>query len=525
MLLVAAADVHSQTGGWRTDDRVLVTDFGIVTSLARSPQSVFAATSGGLLVVDEAFQRSELPITVEDGYPTLPTTALAFDHRDGTVWIAAGDLLQFDPFSRRFRDRVPVPRVVTEIVPAESSGDDLFVRLGAEWWRLDSFSRDLRRADPGAVRAAIDARSDLRARDEALRDPFFLDAAAQAVRSPHTGPVRIFDVTPAREAYGWWLATAGQSLVRYDGIGRVGERAAIGPAGTGMAAVLADDGVVFFAPQLPLEGRYGVAAASDDLQQWRVWRADSSRAVPDLVRDLLRSPGGRWAGGESGLYWIGDGDSEWAQARSVGLSHVPVLSLSNASGPTPEAVWVGTARGLLRVVAAGGSIDISVMESSAVLATVESAGSVWVGTAQGLFSMPVADSVVPSARPQRVAGPSALRNPVGALAASGDTVYAGLDREVWWSVGGDGWSRLESVGRARAPVSALVVRDRTLWVGTAGGLTVVDVGRGPLGRYSFGPDLPPGRRGETGISDIAVVSDTEAWVATPAGALRMHVRH
>ena len=104
-------------------------------------------------------------------------------------------------------------------------------------------------------------------------------------------------------------------------------------------------------------------------------------------------------------------------------------------------------------------------------------------------------------------------------------MYAGLDREVWWSVGGDEWSRLESVGQARAPVSALAVRGRTLWVGTAAGLTVVEVGRGSLGRYSFGPDLPLGRRGETGISDISVVSDTKAWVATPAGAVRMHVRH
>ncbi|MCL7959469.1 MAG: hypothetical protein M8861_04665, partial [marine benthic group bacterium] len=99
-------------------------------------------------------------------------------------------------------------------------------------------------------------------------------------------------------------------------------------------------------------------------------------------------------------------------------------------------------------------------------------------------------------------------------------------REVWWRAGGEAaWTRLESIGKARAAVSALAIRDGVLWVGSAAELTVVEVKGGVVGRYSFGPDLPPGPRGETAIRDIAVVSDTEAWVATPAGAIRLEVRH
>ena len=106
-VLLGSSVLSAQTGGWRTDERVLITDFGIVKALARSPGSVFAATTGGLIVFDEAFGRAELPITVEDDYPQASPTAMAYDHRDGSVWIAAaGDLVQFDPFSRRFRDRI-----------------------------------------------------------------------------------------------------------------------------------------------------------------------------------------------------------------------------------------------------------------------------------------------------------------------------------------------------------------------------------------------------------------------------------
>ena len=525
--LLTASGLSAQTGGWRTDERVLITDFGIVTALARSSGSVFAATTGGLIILDESFQRLELPITVEDGFPPGVPTAMAFDQRDRSLWLAAaGELLQFDPFSRRFRDRIAVRQLVTELVPAEPSGSDLFIRMRGEWWRLDTFSRDLRRADPGAVLAAIDSRADLRAREEALRDPFFLEAAGQAARSSHSGPVRVLDVVPSRDAYNWWLGTAGESLVRYDGIGQVGGRTALGPAGIGMASVVATEEAIWFAPDQPLEGRYAVASATKDLQQWRAWRADSSRAVPDLVTDLLRSPGGIWAGGESGLYWMADGRAEWREERAVDLSYRPVLSLASASGPAAEVVWVGTARGLLRVRASGGGIDIAVMPSVAVGSVVEAAGRVYIGTVHGLYSMVVPDSIGQSVQPHRVDGPSALRSPVGALAASGDTVYAGLDSEVWWRAGGEApWARLESVGRARAAVSALAILDGVLWVGSAAELTVAEVAGGVVGRYSFGPDLPPGPRGETAIDDISIVSATEAWIALPAGAIRLHVRH
>ncbi|MBT8479565.1 MAG: hypothetical protein KJO06_11645 [Gemmatimonadetes bacterium] len=526
-LLLTASGLPAQTGGWRPDERVLITDFGIVTALARSSGSVFVATTGGLLTFDEAFERSELPITVEDGFPPVAPTAMVFDRRDRSVWIAAaGELLQFDPFSRRFRDRISVRQPVTGIVPGEASGSDLFVRTLGEWWRLDTFSRDRRRAQPGAVLAAIDANADLRARQEALLDPFFLDAAQQAARTSYAGSARILDLIPSRDAYGWWLGTAGQSLVSYDGIGRVGRRTIFGPTGEGMSSVVATGTEVWFAPDVPLEGRYAVAVATADLQQWRAWRADSSRAVPDLVSDLVRLPGGIWAGGESGLHWMGDGREEWRQERAVDLSYTPVLGMASASGASGEAVWVGSARGLLRVKAVGAGIDIAVMPSTAVGSVVEADGRVWMGTDYGLYSMPVPDSIGQTVQPQRAEGSSALRSPVGALTASGDTVYAGLEREVWWRAGRDApWARLESVGRARARVSALAIHDGVLWVGSAAELTVVDVGRGVVASYSFGPDLPPGPRGETAIADIAVVSSTEAWLALPAGAIRLHVRH
>lgn len=526
-ILVTAAGSYAQTGGWRSDERILITDFGIVTALARSPSSVFAATTGGLIVFDESYQKIAPPITVEDGYPGRATTAMVFDYRDRSVWLAAaGDLFQFDPFSRQFRDRINVGRPMSGLVPATQTQSDLYVRIGAEWWAIDTFSRDRRRADPGAVRQAIDSRSDLREREEALRDPFFVDAAEQAIRTWRGEPAPLLDVMPSRDAYVWWLASGGTALWRYDTIGQDAARSPVGPVGEGMAAVAASRDAVWFAPERHLEGRYGVASVTPDLQRWRVWRSDSVSVVPAHVNDLVLVSGGAWAGGEDGLHWMGDGRSDWRKELDVGLSYLPVLSLASASGPSGQAVWVGTARGLLRVRAAGGGIDLSAFPSDVIRAVAEAEGTVWVGTDRGVFFLPVPDSIGQTVAPGRPQGPVALRAPVGALVASGDTIYAGLDRDVWWKPGSQAsWARLEAAGRARSNVSALAIRDGVLWVGSAAELTVAEVRGGVVGRYSFGPDLPPGPLGETGISDISIVSETEAWVAVPAGAIRLEVRH
>lgn len=522
--LAVAPGLPAQTGGWRTDERVLLTDFGISTALARSQGTLFAATTGGLLVLDEAFERWEAPITVEDGYPTWPQSAMAFDRRDGTLWIAASrELFQFDPFSRRFRDRIPLQQEVSDIVPAGPSGSDLFIRMRGEWWSLDTFGRTTRRADPGAVRAAIASQPDLRDRAEAIGDPFFVEGASQAVRSPWTGPVRLLDVMPARSTGHWWLATAGESLGLYESIARVSQKKTFGPVGEGMAAVLATGDAVWLAPERPLEGRYGVAVGSNDLQRWSVWRADSSRQVPERVRAFSQAREGLWAAAESGLYWMPDGGREWLEERAVGLTHLPALCLATASGPGPRSVWVGTARGLLRVMGPGSGPDVEVLRGTEVRSVVEGSGRVWIGTTSGLLTMPTPDSLG-AATPRRPDGPSALREGVGALAAAGDTVYAGLGREVWWRAGPDAeWRRLESIGRARAPVTALALWEGELWVGTAAGVTVVSTAGGRLESYSFGPDLPPGPRGETGVTDISLPSAGEAWVAIPAGALRLQV--
>lgn len=517
-----AGPLRAQSGPWDADDRVLIADFSVVTALARSSTQLFAATGGGLVVVDDAFGDFELPITVEDGYPHARVTALAFDHRDRSVWLAAGgDLLQLDPLARRFRDRIRVRQPVDELIPAEASGSDLFFRAGRDWWRLDTFRRDVRRAAPEAVRAAIEGRSDLRRRSEILRDDFFRDALDRVARDWDGRRLGVTDVAAGRASFAWWIGTAGGFLIEYDDGSRQGSRRSYGPVGQGMAAVATWKGSTWFAPREPRDGRYGLGLATADLQDWSVWRADSAATVPSGVRVLLAGPDGTWAGGEAGLHWIDPAGERWTEVRGIDLPVRPVLSLAEATAPDDRAVWVGTSRGLLRLMSPAGPADVSLLEGDAVTAVAEGDGVVWIGTAHGLYGyeLPRADSSRAAAA--RVAGPSALRLPVGAIAVAGDTVFAGLEREVWWRPGrGAGWRRVNAVGRMGGPVTALALYEGVLWAGSTADLSAWAVGRADVRRFVFGRDLPPDARGRTGVWDIAPLSRSEVWLALPSGALR-----
>jgi len=289
-----------------------------------------------------------------------------------------------------------------------------------------------------------------------------------------------------------------------------------------MSSVAVTNGAVWFAPTSALEGRYGIAASGPDLQEWKVWRSDSTYAVPSGVRALLGQADGMWAGGESGLHRLEAEVQRWSEVPGVDAALRPVLTLAPASGADGGGTWVGTARGLLRVVGAAADPDVSLLPAEVVTCVLEAAGAVWIGTPHGLFTSPVdgPSGEVPPAG--RTAGPAALRGSVGGIAAVGDTIVVGLDAEVWWLPGAPAeWARVDAVGRQRGPITAVAVHDGTLWVGSRAELTVWDMRGGAVRHLTFGVDIPPDERGATGISAIAPTSRSEAWLATPAGAVRI----
>lgn len=514
----APASAQVVAGPWDTDERVVVTDFQRVTALARSPDRLFAATDGGLVVLSDAFRRWELPVTREDGWPDAQVLSLAWDGRDATLWIGTRDgrLLQFDVLGRRWRDDLPVGFAPTRIVPAVDDASRLYARGASQWQAVDPFSRDVRPVSAAEVQRSIEADFDLRARAELLRDPRF-DAARPFLGRRGSRRYEVTDVMPAAgTAGGFWVATYGGFLELYDGFGGQGQPVPYGVVGLGAGAVLADGDTMWFAP-LWATDRYGVAAADVELEDWATFGAEAfglDAAPADPVRAMVRGPGGIWAGGERGLNrW--DGEAWHREPLGSLAGDAPVTSL--ASGVEGlEGIWVGTERGLFRVPAPGAGPSGVALQTTGVNALAVVAGDLWIGTDAGLVRIgagePAAAADAPPGR-------------VGALAADGDRLVAGIERDVWLREPDGSWRRAEPIGALAAWVTALEVSDGVVWIGSDEGLVAWDTETDVVTHFSFAAgDLPMGPRSERGVLDLAVDAEGGVWAATPAGAVRLDTR-
>src|SRR5207245_8935839 len=77
----------TQSSHWRPEERAFVSDFSVVTAVAASPFTLYAATTHGLLIYDRRTQHWALPVTTLDGYPSERVRTALADPVDDAVWL------------------------------------------------------------------------------------------------------------------------------------------------------------------------------------------------------------------------------------------------------------------------------------------------------------------------------------------------------------------------------------------------------------------------------------------------------
>ena len=107
-------------GPYLREDKIVVGDFSFVTGVAVTRRYVFAATRGGLIVLDRQSRRWLPPFTTIDGYPFEGSFVVAGDPTDDAVLIGtAGAVLTYRP---------SLGAVTRTIVPGRSSASCSIVR-------------------------------------------------------------------------------------------------------------------------------------------------------------------------------------------------------------------------------------------------------------------------------------------------------------------------------------------------------------------------------------------------------------
>ena len=496
------------SGFWRPGDRVLLTDFSVITAVAASPFTVYAATLNGLIIYDRGADRWLLPQTPLDGYPTAPVRLAIADPVGNGVWLGTADGWAHYNQDINQWDQGIVPGGVRDaFLDAQDPSGGLYV-LGLGGWSLvprggliatpvGALPPLNRRVGPLSIAAAL-ARAPMA---DALRARLLTDARLRTYQ--YTAAA----MTPERPTE-MFLGTTGMGLLRVDPMSGQGGPLPFGLPNLDASAVAAGPGGVWTVGSAHAGERRGLTWVADDLSRFSTNEDALGRSSFVLqARRLLHAGQALWLATDRGVYQMltGEGAGRLFDL-GAGLPGENVLALARA----PDGVWVGTTQGIA-VITADGTVTRMIGYDRAVGALVAQRESVWVGTADGLALL--APGVQAPAVPPELAAQPALRTEIVALADAHDTIVAATPDQLGWRDPATGaWTLV----RPRAPLgtlTALAPDQGGVWIGGTSGAAFWDIAHQTFHSLTVPGDIP------AAVRDLTVEGDY-LWVATDAGLLR-----
>ncbi len=508
-----APGISAQEGfTWRPEDRVILTSFHLVSGMARDERRLYAASEGGLQVVDLFSGGWEDPSTAEDGYPVDEgPTAATYDPTDRVVWLGtvAGNLHAYQTDFQRWRlEAAPGVGPVLALTPATLEGDEgVLMRTPTGWYHVSRF---------GGVRPVPPDRIPPGAQIEALPPEerlSRLEPAYGAARSTLTvdGAGRAWPLTDfvkGDRPSEYWLGTAGNNLYRYDARFYEAESRPFGLL-TGGSAALAEDGPWIWIGGDGRGPRRGPVRARWNLQEWQQFESGVVPAPPEFVEDIHVGEEAVWLASVSGLYRFDRGGGTWQQVGGV-LGRTPIRRVVPA---VDGGLWAAAERGLVRVAPDGTPGDVF-FQGRAVRAVLDAAGGVWLGGDVGLLQMD---------REGRIQGlpPGASPPPQGPivdLVSDRGTLWGATSDALWRYDGLEWEGPLREVTGSVGRIVRLRVTGDALWVVGRTGVARRTADGSGWTYLIVGRDLP-----ESLVADV-LVNSSHVFVSTAVGTVRLERR-
>lgn len=330
MITALLLGICAQTRLWSAEERLTVTSFNEVHSVAVDSRRVFASGPNGIEIYDYVFQRWLAPTTSESGYPPAARVwSSAYDRTQAGLWLntSTGMFFRSD-----LNGRVELRSF--------ASGDPEVTRL---------LQRGAQQSD---IALAV------------LRGTMGVDSYGR--RWPITA------VANAERQGTYYVGTNGNNLLFADSRNLSTQPLLFGTLSRGVSAFALDTkGNIWFGGD-GAGPRNGISIADSTLQRWQ-WMESLATAAPRGQINRILVGDTTWVSSSDGLFSYSGG--RWRRYRSLPSDNVrPILKRA-------DGLWVGTRSGLVILGTA-----VIAFAGTPINGLAERADTVYVATPAGLFA-------------------------------------------------------------------------------------------------------------------------------------------
>jgi len=500
----AGALAQAPSRDWRSDERVVIGDFGDINAVATAYDRVFAVSPRQLLVWRPGFGEWEGPFDPPDPRYLHGVAAALADPLDNSVWMARPDgWTRYEP-DLRLWSAGDVPEGVLGIAfdLANPTGG-LLLRTREGWLELPRgglspvpASAPLQPIAPASVDAFL------------RTHPAVAGLSAGVLTDARLRRARFTSVAPSFDRLGWYLGTSGVGLFFLREGSAVPEPLAFGVAGPSVSALFAVPGGVWAMSERTAVNDAALTFLSSDLREVRYLTGPSATGLPfNTARKLIGAGNALWAATDQG-------------AARIDLQSGRVELLDDTRGLPDRRVFdVTTRQRWLGVASEGGAVRYTLDSliplrvapslTGVAYAIAMNADTTWIGTDDGLVITFGRDGEL-----QRPAGMQGLEfaEPVIALAWMGRSLLGLTPTRVIWRDSSNQWQAGVDYENQLGRLRALTVDGDGVWLAGERGAGWARLGL-PVVRPVLDGDIPGDAR------DVAVDAE-HVWIAAAGGVVR-----
>ncbi len=493
---------------WSLDDRVVLGDFSVITSVAAGPDRVVVTSPTSLVLWQPLLRRWQGPFDPPDPSFLSGVFVSLLDPIDYSVWFATRDgWSRYDPNIDAW-DRGLIPaRVVTLAFDRADPARGPFFRTTSGWFVVERGSMF---ATP--TRAPADPESPSTIEEVLRENPWFEANQAAVLRTARFGAARFTVAARSFDRQGWYLGTSGAGLLYAEVGSAVPVPMPFGLPSERVGALFAGPGGVWAATDRTASSEAAITYVDRSLTEFAP--VEGSAVFGLRFNEATRMVGHDaflWVATDLGLIRVGtDGRTVDVFDEGLGLPDRRILSLAARRGT----IAVGTARGVVLI-----SDSLAVQRPAPDFAGAASAvalgrggDTLWVGTGLGMFLSTSAATDL--ARPPGLGPEPSARQPVIDLDWLADTLVALTPDQVQWRdpVGGT-WTLGPLLSPQLGRLRVLVPDARGVWIAGDRGVGFTTLATPSPRVLLVGRDLP------ADATDLAV-DDEFLWVATARGLVR-----